>query len=244
MAAQEQESGMNRRSFIVSGLAAGAALVLADRLLYGTAFAEGEDYKLPDLGFADNALEPFIDAETMTIHRTKHHAAYIKNLNDVIKENADLGKLKLDEMLADGAAKVPEAVRQKVINNGGGHYNHTLFWSILGQKDKVKATPEGKLDEAIKSTFGDLKTCTDKLVTEGMNRFGSGWSWLVKTKDGKLAIYSTANQDCPLMKGDMPLLGLDVWEHAYYLKYKNLRKDYLTAIWNVINWEEVGKRFA
>lgn len=195
-------------------------------------------HQLPDLKYAFNALEPHIDATTMEIHHDRHHKAYVDNLNKAI-EGTDAANLSLEELMAN-ISKYPAAVR----NNGGGHYNHSLFWEILGANG---GAPSGELNEAINSALGSLDGLKEKMNAAGTTRFGSGWAWLI-VKDGKLEVTSTPNQDNPLMdvaevKGT-PILGIDVWEHAYYLKYQNKRPDYLGAIWNVINWEEVAKRFA
>jgi Fe-Mn family superoxide dismutase len=198
-------------------------------------------FTLPALPYAFDALEPHIDKQTMEIHHGKHHNAYVTNLNNALKDLPNLQSLSVEELLADKCAKVPEAVRQAVINNGGGHANHTLFWTVLGPK--AGGEPSGKVGDAIKSTFGGFAGLKEKMVDAGTKRFGSGWSWLVKTKDGKLEVYATLNQDSPLMEGKTPIFGIDVWEHAYYLKYQNRRPDYLQAIWNVVNWAEVNKRF-
>lgn len=195
-------------------------------------------HQLPDLKYAFNALEPHIDATTMEIHHDRHHKAYVDNLNKAI-EGTDAANLPLEELMAN-ISKYPAAVR----NNGGGHYNHSLFWEILGANG---GAPSGELNDAINAAFGSLDGLKEKMNAAGTTRFGSGWAWLI-VKDGKLEVTSTPNQDNPLMdvaevKGT-PILGIDVWEHAYYLKYQNKRPDYLGAIWNVINWEEVAKRFA
>ena len=197
-------------------------------------------FTLPALPYAHDALEPHIDKLTMEIHHGKHHNAYVTNLNNALKDHADLQALSIEALLADKCAKVPEAVRQAVINNGGGHANHSLFWTVLGPN--AGGEPMGEVGDAIKSTFGGLAGLKEKMNDAGAKRFGSGWSWLVK-KGGKLEVYSTANQDSPIMTGDTPVFGIDVWEHAYYLKYQNKRPDYLAAIWNVVNWTEVNKRF-
>ncbi len=197
-------------------------------------------FKLPDLGYAKDALEPHIDAQTMEIHHGKHHGAYVNNLNAALEKHPELHSWSIEDLLTK-IAQVPEDIRTAVRNNGGGHHNHTLFWDILtpgGAKE-----PTGKLAEAINATFGSFEELKTKMTQAGLTRFGSGWSWLVKDKDGKLHVYSTANQDSPLMEGHTPLLGIDVWEHAYYLKYQNRRPDYLAAIWNVINWDKVASRF-
>jgi len=197
------------------------------------------NFELPKLGYDYNALEPYIDSLTMEIHHSKHHAAYVNNLNKAV-EGTELAKLSLNELLTN-ASKHPVAVR----NNGGGHYNHTMFWEILKVNNNGK--PSGKLASAIDSEFGSFDEFKKKFSDAATGRFGSGWAWLVKKPDGKLAVTSTPNQDNPLMdvadvKG-FPVLGLDVWEHAYYLKYQNKRPDYIANFWNVINWDEVNKRF-
>ncbi|HEU4741609.1 MAG TPA: superoxide dismutase [Meiothermus sp.] len=197
-------------------------------------------FKLPDLPFDKAALEPHIDAQTMEIHHGKHHAAYVNNLNAALEKAPEIQGWSLEELLSK-INQVPEAIRTAVRNNGGGHHNHTLFWDILTPGGST--TPTGKLAEAINSSFGSFDELKKQLTQAGVTRFGSGWAWLVKDKNGQLKIYSTANQDSPLMEGDTPLLGIDVWEHAYYLKYQNRRPDYLAAIWNVINWDKVAERF-
>lgn len=195
-------------------------------------------HQLPDLQYAFNALEPHIDATTMEIHHDRHHKAYVDNLNKAI-DGTDAANLSLEDLMAN-ISKYPAGVR----NNGGGHYNHTLFWEILGPNG---GAPSRELAEAINSAFGSLDALKEKMNTAGATRFGSGWAWLI-VKDGKLEVTSTPNQDNPLMdvaevKGT-PILGIDVWEHAYYLKYQNKRPDYLSAIWNVINWDAVANRYA
>ena len=195
-------------------------------------------FELPKLPYAYNALEPHIDARTMEIHHSKHHNAYVTNLNNAIA-NTDADKKSIEEICAN-ISKYPMAVR----NNGGGHYNHSLFWNILTPSGAKE--PKGELAEAINSAFGTFNDFKSQFSTAATTRFGSGWAWLI-LKDGKLVVSSTPNQDNPLMdvaevKG-MPLLGLDVWEHAYYLNYQNRRPDYISAFWNVVNWNEVEKRF-
>jgi Fe-Mn family superoxide dismutase len=197
-------------------------------------------FTLPALPYAPEALEPHIDKLTMEIHHGKHHNAYVTNLNAALKDHADLLSMPIETLLADKCSKVPEAIRQPVINNGGGHANHSLFWTVLGPNGGGE--PTGEVGDAIKSIFGGLAGLQEKMNDAGAKRFGSGWSWLVK-KGGKLEVYSTANQDSPIMVGDVPVFGIDVWEHAYYLKYQNKRPDYLKAIWNAVNWAEVNKRF-
>jgi len=195
-------------------------------------------HSLPALPYAHNALEPHIDAQTMEIHHGKHHQAYVDNLNKAI-EGTDAADLSLEELVKN-ISKYPAAVR----NNGGGHFNHSLFWTVLGPD--AKEGPEGKLADAINEAFGGLDALKEKMNTAGATRFGSGWAWLI-VKDGKLEVTSTPNQDNPLMdiaevKGT-PIFGIDVWEHAYYLKYQNKRPDYLKAIWSVVNWDEVARRY-
>jgi Fe-Mn family superoxide dismutase len=198
------------------------------------------EFTVPPLPYAYDALEPHIDTLTMQIHHDKHHAAYVNNLNAALKDYPDLQNKTIEELLR-GINEVPEAIRTAVRNNGGGHYNHTMFWEIM--KPGGPKAPSGALADAINATFGSVEALQDKINDAGIKRFGSGWAWLV-LQDGKLVVLSTANQDCPLMDGQFPVLGVDVWEHAYYLKYQNRRPDYLKAWWNVVNWEEVAKRFA
>ncbi len=197
-------------------------------------------FTLPDLPYAFDALEPYIDKMTMEIHHGKHHGAYVTNLNKALESAPALAGKSVEELLANGAAIVPENIRTAVRNNGGGHINHSMFWKIMSPK--AGGQPSGKLAEAIKGTFGSFDTFKEKLTAAGMGRFGSGWAWLVKDGSGKLDIYSTANQDNPVMDGKSPIMGVDVWEHAYYLKYQNRRAEYLAAWWNTINWKEVESR--
>jgi Fe-Mn family superoxide dismutase len=202
-------------------------------------------YSLPALPYAYNALEPHIDARTMEIHHTKHHQAYINNVNGAIA-GSELEKLPVEQLIAD-LGKVPEDKRGVVRNNGGGHANHALFWTIMGPG--AGGAPSGELAQAITSAFGSFDSFKEQFGKAATTRFGSGWAWLV-VNGGKLAVGSTANQDSPLMGqavagiAGKPILGLDVWEHAYYLNYQNRRPDYITAFWNVVNWNEVAKRFA
>jgi Fe-Mn family superoxide dismutase len=196
-------------------------------------------FELPPLPYDFSALEPHIDAQTMQIHHDKHHAAYVTNLNNALANHADLQKNSIEDLLAN-IKDVPESIRQAVINNGGGHANHTLFWEIMGPNGGGE--PTGALADAIKKAFGDFATLKAQVNDAGAKRFGSGWTWLV-SENGNLKVLSTANQDSPIMAGQTPLLGIDVWEHAYYLKYQNRRPDYLNAWWNVVNWEEVARRF-
>ena len=197
-------------------------------------------FQLPPLPYPSDALEPSIDKQTMEIHHGKHHAAYVNNLNAALEKAPELANKSLDDLLKNLNA-VPEAVRTAVRNNGGGHWNHTLFWQSMTPNGG--GAPSGKLAEAINAAFGDFEKFKEQFNAAGVARFGSGWVWLVK-EGGKLAITSTPNQDNPLMEGkSAPLLGNDVWEHAYYLKYQNRRPDYLKAWWNTVNWEEVAKRY-
>ena len=196
-------------------------------------------FTLPALPYPADALEPSIDKMTMEIHHGKHHKAYVDNLNAALEGHAALQSKSIEQLLHD-ITSVPEAIRQKVINNGGGHANHSMFWEIMGPK--AGGEPTGKLAEAIKSTFTDLANFKKVIKENALGRFGSGWAWLVAS-GGKLVITNTANQDSPLMAGNTPVLGIDVWEHAYYLKYQNRRADYVDAWWNVVNWAAVGKRF-
>jgi len=196
-------------------------------------------FELPPLPYDYAALEPTIDTLTMQIHHDKHHAAYVTNLNAAVKDYPDLANGDIIEILKN-LNDVPEAIRAAVRNNGGGHANHTMFWEIMGANG---GSPSGALASAIDSTFGGLDSLKEKINDAGVKRFGSGWSWLVLGKDGKLAVVSTANQDSPYSDGQVPILGVDVWEHAYYLKYKNVRPEYLKAWWNVVNWAAVGERF-
>jgi Fe-Mn family superoxide dismutase len=196
-------------------------------------------FTLPALPYDFAALEPHIDAKTMEIHHGKHHQTYVNNLNAAIEKAPELASKSLDDLMRN-ANTLPEAVRTAVRNNGGGHWNHSMFWQIMGPK--AGGEPGGKLGAAIKSAFGDFAKFREQFSAAGVGRFGSGWAWLVDN-GGKLSITSTPNQDNPLMEGKKALMGLDVWEHAYYLKYQNRRPDYINAWWNVVNWKEVEKRF-
>jgi Fe-Mn family superoxide dismutase len=197
-------------------------------------------FSLPPLPYAYNALEPVIDDATMHLHHEKHHAAYVNNLNAALKDHPDLQSLSLDDLLRGINSKVPEAIRTAVRNNGGGHSNHSMFWTIMSPKGGGQ--PSGALAQAIEKELGGFEAFKTKFNDAGLKRFGSGWAWLV-LKNGKLEVTSTANQDSPIMDGLYPVMGNDVWEHAYYLKYQNRRGDYLNAWWNAVNWEEVGKRY-
>ena len=195
-------------------------------------------HTLPALPYDAAALEPHIDAQTMQIHHGKHHAAYVNNLNAALEKHPGLQGKSVEELVQNLAA-VPEDIRTAVRNNGGGHINHTMFWQIMGPGKG--GAPTGAIGEAITATFGSFDTFKDLMNKAGVGRFGRGWAWLVDA-GGKLSIESTANQDSPLMDGKRPILGIDVWEHAYYLKYQNRRPDYLAAWWSVVNWDEVNKR--
>jgi Fe-Mn family superoxide dismutase len=197
-------------------------------------------HELAPLPYALDALEPHIDAKTMEIHHGKHHAAYVNNLNAALEKHPELAGKSAEDLIKDLNA-VPEAIRTAVRNNGGGHVNHTMFWQIMGPGQG--GAPTGTLADAINSAFGSFDVFKDMIQKAGATRFGSGWAWLVEA-NGKLAVESTANQDNPMMEGKKAIMGVDVWEHAYYLKYQNRRADYITAFWNVINWAEVNKRLA
>ena len=196
-------------------------------------------HELPELPYSHDALEPFIDKTTMEIHHGKHHNAYVTNLNNAISGNESLESKSIIELISD-LESVPEDIRGAVRNNGGGHANHSLFWSIMGPGKGGE--PSGALGEAINSTFGSFETLKDEFTKAGMTRFGSGWAWL-SISNGSLVVSSTPNQDSPLMDGNEPIIGCDVWEHAYYLKYQNLRPDYLNAWWNVVDWDAASARF-
>jgi Fe-Mn family superoxide dismutase len=197
-------------------------------------------FTLPQLPYAADALEPHIDKMTMEIHHGKHHNAYVTNLNKALESAPDLAGKSLEELLANNCAIVPENIRTAVRNNGGGHANHSMFWTIMGPN--AGGDPTGALADAITGAFGGFATFKEKFNAAATTRFGSGWAWLVEG-GGKLEIISSANQDSPIMEGKFPVMGLDVWEHAYYLKYQNRRPDYIGAWWNVVNWPEVLKRF-
>jgi len=239
----------SRRDFLtrIASLAAISQVVpmaLAQENKGATAAAAGggAPFKLPPLGYDFAALEPHIDAQTMQIHHDKHHEAYVKNLNTALEGKNDLAGRSAEDLIRD-LDSLPEAIRTAVRNNGGGHVNHTMFWDIMSPGGAKE--PSGELAEAIKSSFGSLDEMKKKFNDAGAKRFGSGWVWVVRPKGGdKLEITSTANQDNPMMEGADPILGNDVWEHAYYLKYQNKRADYLTAWWNVVNWDKVAERFA
>jgi Fe-Mn family superoxide dismutase len=201
-------------------------------------------YELPKLPYAYDALEPYIDAKTMEIHYTKHHQTYVNKLNEALDKHPEIADKPLDELLANLDA-VPEDIRTAVRNHGGGHANHSFFWTVMGpQGAGVGKEPEGKIADEIVAAFGDVAKFKEEFAMTAAGVFGSGWAWLVIGADGKLAITSTPNQDSPLTKHQKPLLGLDVWEHAYYLKYQNKRPDYIDAWWNVVNWSAVNEKFS
>jgi len=245
---------MKRREFVVTGSMVGAGFLgaagLAPGVLRGS---ESEDldsnfsseekpvaFSVPPLTYAFDALEPYIDARTMEIHHDKHHGAYVTNLNKALEGHADLQAKSIDDLLK-GLDSVPENIRNAVRNNGGGHWNHTLFWTLM--KKGGGGEPKGDLGAAITSAFGSFSAFQEKFAAAGLGRFGSGWAWLL-VKDGKLAIDSTPNQDTPYLLGGKAVLGLDVWEHAYYLKYQNVRGDYIKAWWNVVNWDKAAELYA
>jgi Fe-Mn family superoxide dismutase len=196
-------------------------------------------HEVPPLPYAYDALEPHIDEQTMRIHHDKHHAAYVNNLNAALEKAPQLQQKSVDDLVR-GINSVPEEIRTAVRNNGGGHVNHTMFWEIMGPGKG--GAPTGRVGEAISTSVGSFDSFKEQFAKAGVGRFGSGWVWLIDA-GGKLVIESSANQDSPLMEGKKAILGLDVWEHAYYLKYQNRRPDYITAWWNVVNWDEVNKRF-
>lgn len=195
-------------------------------------------FTLPELPYGYDGLEPYIDERTMKIHHTKHHQTYVDKLNTALESHEEISSKSIEEILAQ-LDTLPEEIRTAVRNNGGGHYNHSFFWQIMGQSTSAK--PEGILANAIDSTFGSLDNFKGKFAEAAVGRFGSGWAWLSEN-NGKLEISSTANQDSPISDGSKPILGLDVWEHAYYLKYQNRRPEYIDAWWSVVNWSEVSKR--
>jgi Fe-Mn family superoxide dismutase len=197
-------------------------------------------FTVPPLPYAFDALEPHIDKMTMEIHHDKHHAAYVTNLNKALESAPDLAGKSVEELLANNCAIVPESIRTAVRNNGGGHSNHSLFWTIIGPD--AGGEPVGNLAEAIKSSFGSFAAFKEKFNAAATTRFGSGWAWLLRSGSG-VEVISTANQDSPIMEGKYPVIGLDVWEHAYYLKYQNRRPEYIGAWWNVVNWKEAENRF-
>ena len=228
---------LNRRSLLAGGTAL-SVVVMATRS-WGQTTASGP-FKLPPLEYPTNALEPSIDAKTMEIHHDRHHAAYVNNLNEAVKDHGELAKQPLEQILAN-LNNVPDNIRTRVRNNSGGHANHTMFWQIMG-KDGGK--PDGELLSAIDRDLGGVDKMQQAFNTAGAGVFGSGWVFITADKGGKLAMVSKPNQDTPLMEGQRVLFGNDVWEHAYYLTYQNRRPDYLKAWWNVVNWNAVGQRYA
>lgn len=203
-------------------------------------FANDNEFKLMPLPYSYDALEPYIDKETMIIHHTKHHQTYVDNLNKLIVKNPELSSKSLEELLTN-LDTLPKSDKQGIINNAGGVYNHNFFWTIMAPNQDGK--PVGKLATAIDNTFGSFDNFKAKFKESATSRFGSGWAWLVSDKDGKLSIISTANQDAPISLGLTPIIGIDVWEHAYYLKYKNKRADYIDNWWNVVNWNQANKNY-
>lgn len=236
---------LNRRNFLsLLGATAGAASV---GLFSGCAWAADETpppqgpFKLPPLPYSYNALEPHIDARTMQFHHDKHHAAYVNNLNAAVAKYPKLQSMSAEQLLRE-LNSLPEDIRTTVRNNGGGHVNHTMFWEIMGPQ--AGGAPTGAIAAAITSSFGSFEAFKQQFNEAGSKRFGSGWAWLVRDKSGKLAVTSTANQDSPLVEAAYPIMGNDVWEHAYYLTYQNRRADYLQAWWNVVNWDAINQRLA
>lgn len=221
------------------------AIVLISMLILQNYVLAGNKVKgpfvLPDLPYKYSALSPYIDTKTMKIHHQNHHGTYVENLNEAINKYPELKNKSLEYLLTN-LNTLPQDIRESVRNNGGGHYNHSLFWTIMGKSKKSE--PEGKLKEDIDKTFGSFENFKKEFKDRGTKRFGSGWVWLIKDDKGKLRIVSTPNQDTPIMVGITPIMGLDVWEHAYYLKYQNKRGEYVDNWWNVVNWDEVEKRYA
>lgn len=230
---------MQRRTFLKGVALAGATLCVP--IGAASAAVTTPPFELPKLGYAYGALEPHIDATTMEIHYGKHHKAYVDNLNKALAANPGAwSKWSLDDLLTK-IRELPETLRGPVVNHGGGHYNHCLYWEILTPGGSAK--PSGALAQAIDKSYGSFEAFAKEFTQGAMGRFGSGWEWLCQDPSGQIKVLSTANQDCPLTAGLTPLLGVDVWEHAYYLKYQNRRAEYLEAIWKIINWSVVEKRF-
>jgi superoxide dismutase, Fe-Mn family len=229
----------SRRDFfrIAGGIALAGTLFGVNRNVLAADSAPAGPYTLPELPYAVNALEPHIDAQTMEIHHGKHHAAYVKNLNAALEGLPAISAHPIEDVLRN-LQEVPEDKRQAVINNGGGHANHAFFWQIMGPKGGGE--PQSDLAKDIAATFGGFPAFQEQFTNAAKTRFGSGWAWLVLDGQGKLQVTSTANQDSPYSQGQAPILALDVWEHAYYLKYQNRRPDYVAAWWNVVNWEKAG----
>ena len=229
---------MSRRDAVSVLALGGAALAVTPEFVLAQGATPATPYTLPPLPYPVAALEPHIDAQTMTIHHGKHHQAYVTNLNAALAANAAIAATPLDQLLAD-LSKVPENVRTAVRNNGGGHVNHQQFWTLMAPR--AGGAPAGAVADAIAGTFGSFEKFRELFGQAALTRFGSGWAWLSEDK-GKLVIHSTGNQDTPSMEGKRAIFGLDVWEHAYYLKYQNRRGEYVGAFWNVINWAEVNRR--
>lgn len=239
---------LNRRQFLsvlgMGTVSVGMTMITLPNGAAGAQAAElspsGSDFEVPPLPYAYEALEPYIDRQTMKLHHDKHHAAYVKNLNAAIAKHPELREKSLESLLKD-LGTVPQDIRTTVRNNGGGHLNHSLFWESMSPDGGGE--PVGAIARALQATFGDVVTFKQQFNQAGMAQFGSGWVWLVVTSGGKLQVITTPNQDSPLMQGYRPILGNDVWEHAYYLTYQNRRNEYLEAWWNVVNWAEVNRRF-
>jgi len=231
---------MTRRQAIKTTAFVTAAAATMSPAFAQPAPAAGGPFSLPPLPYAFDALEPHIDARTMEIHHGRHHAGYVANLNKAVADMPDLAKKSVED-LVNGLDAVPEKIRTAIRNNGGGHYNHSLFWQMM--KKNAGGEPKGELAQAMEKSFGSINAFKEAFGKAGMGQFGSGWAWLVLS-EGRLAIQATPNQDNPLTKGAHALLGIDVWEHAYYLKYQNKRADYIAAWWNVVNWDFVAGRFA
>lgn len=234
----------NRRSFIKTGALLGTGALLAGNTLSAIAKVESDSHELPPLGYAYNALEPFIDEQTMRIHHTKHHQAYVNKLNETLVNIKDvIGEKSMEDVFAElSTLKISDAAKSSIRNNGGGHWNHSFFWKLL----KKNTLAQGKLVENINRDFGSMEAFKDLFEKASLSQFGSGWAWLI-SNGGKLSVVSTPNQDNPLMsittnKG-VPIIGLDVWEHAYYLKYQNKRGEYAKAFWSVLNWEQADKNY-
>ncbi|KYC41223.1 superoxide dismutase [Scytonema hofmannii PCC 7110] len=239
---------VNRRHFLFL-LGSGAGVLALDAGAFAQKTPSGNQPKsnapgaiqLPRLPYAYNALEPHIDAKTMQFHHDKHHATYVKNLNVAFNKHPELKGKSVADLLRN-LNNVPDDIRTTVRNNGGGHVNHAMFWRIM--KPKGGGEPTGAIASAITETFGSFSSFKKQFNEAGVGRFGSGWVWLVRTKNGDLTVMTTPNQDSPIVEGNYPIMGNDIWEHAYYLKYQNRRADYLNAWWNVLNWDEINKRFA
>ena len=231
-------SGLNSGASVATSQVSSEQIDSSPDLIAQSRFGQ---FTLPPLPYKYDALEDYIDSKTMTFHHDKHHAGYVKNLNKAISLYPSLRRLSIEDLLLN-LDRIPEDIRTTVRNNGGGHANHSMFWSIMTPNSAGK--PTGKIAKAINTAFGDFATFQEEFKAAGKKRFGSGWAWLVMNKDGTLEVTSTANQDSPFLKGQYPIMGNDVWEHAYYLKYQNKRGDYLDAWWNVLNWDEINNRLA